>query len=392
MGSGQIAINVGANGVLHADTAGATLAVDVYNTTTPTFTNTGQLRASNGGTLRFSDGFTNDGIIHAGTSSLIDVNTLFTNGAAGSIRGTGTFEVSGILTNNGRIAPGDLTGSTAGTLNVNLPGSGTFAFNPSSVFDVDLAGASSGDRLVVNGRATLGGTLAVRLIDGYLPSAATSFTILTATNPSTGSPPTPALGTFANAANGATIRSADNRATFVVTYASNNQVGLSGFALVGDFDADNDLDAADIDQLLRATSGSVPPALAKFDVNFNNAVAAAHNAANSDSAHWVTYLKGTHFGDANLNGAVDFDDLLLLAQNYGNTNNATGWSLGNFDGSGGVTFDDLLLLAANYGQGTANLTPAAFAADWAAAQAIVPEPATLALAAGGLLLARRRRR
>lgn len=54
-------------------------------------------------------------------------------------------------------------------------------------------------------------------------------------------------------------------------------------------------------------------------------------------------------GDANHDRSVNFDDLLLLAQNYG-TNGKT-YSAGNFNYStdGAVTFDDLLLLAQRYG-------------------------------------------
>lgn len=54
-------------------------------------------------------------------------------------------------------------------------------------------------------------------------------------------------------------------------------------------------------------------------------------------------------GDANNDAVVNFDDLLVLAQNYGSTGNT--FSEGNFDydTAGNVNFDDLLLLAQNYG-------------------------------------------
>lgn len=53
-------------------------------------------------------------------------------------------------------------------------------------------------------------------------------------------------------------------------------------------------------------------------------------------------------GDANLDRAVTFDDLLSLAQNYG-TASAVDWAQGDFNLSRSVTFDDLLALAQNYG-------------------------------------------
>jgi autotransporter-associated beta strand protein len=81
-------------------------------------------------------------------------------------------------------------------------------------------------------------------------------------------------------------------------------------------------------------------------------------------------------GDSNLDGAVDFDDLLALAQNYDQPGE---WSMGDFDYDGVVTFSDLLALAQNYGEaaveslhqdaGTARLWM-----DWQGARSIVPEP------------------
>lgn len=95
-------------------------------------------------------------------------------------------------------------------------------------------------------------------------------------------------------------------------------------------------------------------------------------------------------GDANFDGAVDFDDLLTLAQHYGQAD-ADHWQLGNFDGEIGVNFDDLLLLAQNYGL-NANVSANAFAADWALARSIVPEPTSLVSAGVGAMLVSRRRR
>lgn len=96
-------------------------------------------------------------------------------------------------------------------------------------------------------------------------------------------------------------------------------------------------------------------------------------------------------GDANIDSVINFDDLLTLAQNY----NATGatWQQGDFNGSGTVDFDDLLILAQGYGTSAATDTAAFsadFRSDWARAQSLVPEPASLALL-GATLLTRRRR-
>lgn len=54
-------------------------------------------------------------------------------------------------------------------------------------------------------------------------------------------------------------------------------------------------------------------------------------------------------GDANRDKLVNFDDLLIVAQNYGTSGNT--FSQGNFDYSvdGIVNFDDLLIVAQQYG-------------------------------------------
>jgi hypothetical protein len=106
-------------------------------------------------------------------------------------------------------------------------------------------------------------------------------------------------------------------------------------------------------------------------------------------------------GDANADGTVNFDDLLVLAKNYNRL--TTRWSEADFNSDGVVNFDDLLQLAKNYNATTPqpgampDATSAAFAADWSTAQALaaVPEPTTtalLALAAIPALASRRRRR
>lgn len=53
-------------------------------------------------------------------------------------------------------------------------------------------------------------------------------------------------------------------------------------------------------------------------------------------------------GDANRDGTVGFEDLLIVAQNYGQAGRV--FSQGNFNYDGVVGFDDLLILGQNYGQ------------------------------------------
>jgi hypothetical protein len=111
-------------------------------------------------------------------------------------------------------------------------------------------------------------------------------------------------------------------------------------------------------------------------------------------------LRYTILGDADLNGSVEFSDLLALAQNYGESGSSY-WFEGDFNYDRTVEFADLLTLAQNYGfaglsDGQAHQLSAAagdsFGSDWAAARSLVPEPATaIGLFSGPILLRRRRR-
>ena len=122
-----------------------------------------------------------------------------------------------------------------------------------------------------------------------------------------------------------------------------------------------------------------------------------------DAAEWLrdNYASGTALvyepipGDINLDNHVNFDDLVLLARNYGSHNAA--WSSGDLNGDGSVGFDDLVILARNYGASApaaaqlAQLDPRV-GADVDRAFAQVPEPNCFLLSGiGGLALLRRRR-
>lgn len=84
-------------------------------------------------------------------------------------------------------------------------------------------------------------------------------------------------------------------------------------------------------------------------------------------------------GDVNDDGAVNFNDVLTLAQHFGHPGTYSQGDL-NFDGT--INFNDLLILAQHYGQSLAG-SSAAVAASGAVAPSVsgvttVPEPASLA--------------
>jgi fibronectin-binding autotransporter adhesin len=95
-------------------------------------------------------------------------------------------------------------------------------------------------------------------------------------------------------------------------------------------------------------------------------------------------VRYTVAGDANLDGQVNFNDLVTLAQHYNTTDGSQSWSGGDFNYDGNVGFNDLVTLAQNYnaaltpaGAPMAADLPANVSADWELARASVPEPATL---------------
>jgi hypothetical protein len=136
--------------------------------------------------------------------------------------------------------------------------------------------------------------------------------------------------------------------------------------LPGDFIRDGILNATDID-LLSAAVGSDDLI---FDLNVDGAV------DQLDRGVWITDLKNTLVGDADLNRRVEFADFLTMAAWFGQPG---GWAAGDFDGDAFVGFPDFLALAANFG--TSVETAVA-----------VPEPALATWAALAFIVAWRRRR
>jgi arabinogalactan endo-1,4-beta-galactosidase len=106
-------------------------------------------------------------------------------------------------------------------------------------------------------------------------------------------------------------------------------------------------------------------------------------------------LRLTLKGDADVDGDVDFADLVVLAQSYNTVGEAT-WQRGDFSYDGNIDFADLVVLAQHYG-GNLGLSESpggsdSFATDWALAQVLVPEPSALFIVAQAFLPVMLRRR
>lgn len=114
-------------------------------------------------------------------------------------------------------------------------------------------------------------------------------------------------------------------------------------------------------------------------------VAGVENNGNAQGLVPVMWVPHRLAGDANFDGIVNFSDLLILAQHYGQPGE---WVDGEFSGGGTVDFADLLRLAQNYGR--TQSAEQVYSVE-AATGGTVPEPSGLLLIAGATSVAWRRR-
>jgi hypothetical protein len=130
------------------------------------------LMESRTGTLRFTSSFTQtSGTLRLAGGAL--TTTTFLDLQGGVLAGNGT--INGPVRNAAEIHPG----SSPGTLEI--LGTGGWTNTPAGTLVIELAGVNPGsshDQLISAGRATLGGTIEIRLADGYTPNIGDSFEIL----------------------------------------------------------------------------------------------------------------------------------------------------------------------------------------------------------------------
>lgn len=291
--------------------------------------------------------------------------TLDVNGVVQTIASLNGSVGSSILLGNGQLRAGSAATSTfAGS----IAGSGSFVKQGTGTLTLAGANTHSGSTLVTAGT--------LRVTNGA------------------------ALTNSAVTVNGGTLKLDAGTSSPVVVrglaVATAGGVDLGSSGLVIDYtSADSTAGAAAIADVIagRITSAGNPNL--KVGYAFASDLGGTFQGLGLDADSIA--LLATYGGDTNLDKTVNFDDLLSLAQHYNTAAGAT-WSQGDNTYDGAVNFDDLLELAKNYGSSIAAVdvsqasASAEFAADWALAVSVVPEP-TSCLAALGVIgvLARRRR-
>jgi hypothetical protein len=158
----------------------------------------GVIVSAGGGVVTFYDD-----VIHNGTEIRTNAGsrTVFFGGQSGA----GPFTGTGNVEYNGDLRPGNSP--------ANVTYAGDMILNPSTKFHVELGGPIPGaqyDRLTIAGAVTVGGTLDVQTINGFVPQLGQSFTLID--NLGTG----PILGTFAGIGEGGLFTAGGT--TYLATY------------------------------------------------------------------------------------------------------------------------------------------------------------------------------
>ena len=202
---------------------------------------TGTLRINPGGTVSIAQ----DTVIFDGDHLQLAGGTLSTtaisfNGGSFFSWTSGTLHVgvyngSISVPSGGNLAPGNSIGQTVITGNYEQIAGGTL--------EIEIGDPISADLVNTVGTASLAGNLQLKLLDGFIPSPSSSYTIFRSIGIS---------DAFANVANGQRLVTADGLGSFFVHYGAASsfeptQIVLSNFlaALPGDYNQNGTVDAAD---------------------------------------------------------------------------------------------------------------------------------------------------
>ena len=197
-----------------------------------TLTNNGTMTMDdNSGLFRFDQnntaiGGTGSIVLKNGAQMTISGGQSVTNGSNHTVKGNGTIGIvgGGTFTNNGTIAPG----LSAGQLNIN----GNLVLGSTSKLAFEIGGTGQGTTYdwlnrIDGGAQTLAGTLEVRTLGKFLPTAGATFTVFTTQQV--------LQGAFSNVASGARLTTADGSGSFKVTYNVINDPVLSRNVTLSDY-------------------------------------------------------------------------------------------------------------------------------------------------------------
>ena len=275
--------------------------------------------------------------------------------------------------------------SASAGVNSDNPASATSTNNPATVQESTSGGGATaagrgdasyqlaGNTLNFMGSASISGS-----ISGGQFSSATGFGNLTTLLQAAGMRVVHVKGTLTL---NVPQQNVDNASAAVSIFNNGNTASFSYQRALQLGDATNSLP---VDDYVRLPDGTYTLSIGA-GADASVAAGASVQISYSADASTMLSLKFLPNGDANSDGSVGFDDLLIVAQHYGES--GASFPTGDFNGDGLVNFQDLLILAQDYGQSTSGLQPAA------ASTGQVPEPglpSLIGLAATSLLTRRRR--
>ncbi|MGN6626222.1 MAG: dockerin type I domain-containing protein, partial [Tepidisphaeraceae bacterium] len=312
-------------------------------------------------------------------------------GALNVLNGTHTLNGALIVSNNGSTfnVAGDLTlnGALGGSANLTKTGAGTFRITQPGL-NTGVVTISNGTLQVSNADGGATGTGGLTIAKGAFLTGDGSIAA-----------PTTVAGTLAPAKIASSASQLHFSAPLTLQSGATVQLDLS----VAGNDSLQSTSSVLLNGALSLSVAGALPDLTPISLITGNAVSGVFSTVNGvvlagdpGRALAVTYsptaviLVQTLGGDLNLDGKVDYADLLLMVQDAGHVN--ASWTTGDVTGDGLTNSADLTSLRMNYGRSTSGAAVSVndFNVDYARATG-VPEPSWIA---GGFLvgvLARRRR-
>jgi autotransporter-associated beta strand protein len=220
-------------------------------------------------------------------------NVIKSGSSTVTLAGNNTFGGS-LIINGGRVKATNLAGDLENNSGVFAPGAspavasvhGNFS-QTNGVLEIELGGTAPGtdfDTLVVDGSASLGGTLDVKLINGYMPAVGQTFQLLTA------------AGGVINTFNSLSLPALASGIEWTTTYDATS-VSLS-VTTDGDFNEDGTVNAADYVVWRKGAGTYLQSDYNIWRNNFGESIAGSGQGGDFngdgtvDAADYVTWQKG----------------------------------------------------------------------------------------------------